>query len=149
MGQVSSALGLGSQIDYKGETYQLSPWTYKIQGQFEKYLQEHAMKSAKELGKFLDPKEAKDLLYQTKRDIDCGDYSFGGELLARAVSSVQHLPYLTWLMIRENHKEVKLELVKEMFKEDFERILDKVNEANTEGESETESPLVSESEVSQ
>ncbi len=147
MGQVSSALGLGSQIDYQGQTYNLSPWTYEIQGQFELYLQEHAMKSAKQLGKYLDPVEAKNLILETKRDIDVGEYSFGGTLLARAVSSVQHLPYLTWLMIRKNHKEVKLELVKQMFKEDFERILDKVNEANSEGAD--EAPLASEQEVSQ
>ncbi len=130
MGQISKALGIGSQFTYKGETYYLSPWTYKIQGEFEEYLAEHAMRCVRKLAKVLPEAEYQAILKSTIRDIASGVYTFGSEEVQDCLRSTQHLIHLTWLQLLPKHPKVTKELVTEMYQEEMEALLSKVSESN-------------------
>ena len=130
MGQISKALGMGSQFEWKGSTYKMSPWTYRVLGEFEVYFQEQALLNTKKFRPMLTDEEYRDLVHRTKKDVDAGVYTFGGEEVGRALQSTKYLKYLAWLSLRPNHPDITLEWVEEVFGEDPELLLGKMNEAN-------------------
>ncbi|HYE78140.1 MAG TPA: hypothetical protein VEI97_09145 [bacterium] len=137
MGQVAKALGAGSTIEFRGETYKLSPWSYAIQSQFEEYLEDHALKVVRRLARSLPEAEAQVLMKQTVRDVSSGVYTFGGEAVQEALKSVPHLIHLTWLMLKANHPRVPKALVEDMYREELERVLEAVTLANADPSSPT------------
>jgi hypothetical protein len=139
MGAVSLALGQGTEFTFKDQTYKISPWTYKIQGQFETYLEKEAIQSAQRMGKLLGPDQAQALLNKVHDDIVKKKYTFGSALVAEALNTIAHQEYLFWLMLRINHPEVTLDLVREMFEADLEAMYRAMNEANADPQK-TESP---------
>ncbi len=148
MGQISQALGQGSQFTFKDKTYTLAPWTFGIQSQFERYLEDKAVRAAKRMSSLLTKQEYDDLMSRVVRDIASGVYTFGTEVVQQAMQSMENMQYMTFLQLRENHPEVKLDLVKEMFKEELDTILQKMNEANAEPEAgQSEDPPVESSTV--
>ena len=130
MGTVSSALGLGSQLEFRGKTYTLKPWTFKIQGLYEVFLQEESLRTCRKMRPFCTEEEYRELLIATRRDIDTGYYSFGQPAVEKSLSSLPHLNHLIYLMLKDNHPEVTADLVREMLEEKLTEVMDKMNEAN-------------------
>ena len=131
MAEVSRALALGSKFDFKDKTYDVSPWTYGIQGEFEKYLEHSARKEAVAFQGILnnDAVFAK-LLKEVHGEISSGVFRFGGQKFAEAIQSPAHIPYLFLLCLKVKHKEVTMELVQEMCKENMQGIVDAMAQAN-------------------
>lgn len=130
MGQVAKALGLGSEFEFKGQSYKLSPWSYKIQGHYERYLESEAVKVLQRLRPYLSDQEYKDQLGDVRRDIVNGEYTFGSESVAKTMTSLPHLKQLLFLMLLENHPEIKKDLVEEMIQEELDRVLETMSQAN-------------------
>lgn len=140
MGHIAAALGQGSQFTFRNKEYTLAPWTFGIQASFERFLEDKAVRAAKRMQALLSKQEYDDLMSRVVRDIASGVYTFGSEVVQQSLQSVDNIQYMTFLQLRENHPEVKLDLVKEMFKEEMDLVMQKMNEANAEdgeaGESE-------------
>lgn len=130
MGQHSKSLGQGADLVIDDKTYKIAPWTYEIQGLFEKYLQEKAVQSVRDMKGVLPPDEYKQVLRETVRDITAGAYSFGSETVATALSSPDHLCHLVYLCMRAGGTQVKKEEVRDLVDSDPDLILEKLNEAN-------------------
>lgn len=133
MGQMSQALALGALFEYQGQTYRVSPWTYRIMGDFELYLQNVAIKNCRRLRPILTEQEYEDLVHKTKKDLDIGTYTFGNPAVQEALQSAVHLRQLLLLCLQKNHPELKMEWIDKIAEEDtdkFQELMDKMNEAN-------------------
>ena len=132
MGDISRALGLGSTLDHNGKTYTLSPWTYKLQGEFERYIQAAALKDLKDLlaAGALTPAEYDSDRRELRDKILSGELSFGGEYIAKSISQLRHFRKLVLLMLLPTHPEVNEEFVQEIISARLEELYDKVAETN-------------------
>lgn len=130
MGEINTALGGGSEFEYEGKVYKISPWSYKIQGEFERYLEREAYQSLSRLRSLIGEEDYKDQLNRLNRDITGGVYSFGSDVVARALSNTKHLTYLLFLQLKPSHRDITLEKVDEMVKKQLEEIVLKMGEAN-------------------
>lgn len=130
MGKVSTALGLGTSLEYDGQTYNISPWTYRIQGEFEKYMERKAVETFKLLSECMTPEERAVELAALRREIVSGEYSFGSDTIARALNSVGHLTYLFYLMLKPNHPEMTVDKAGEIVSSNLGEMMDKIAEAN-------------------
>lgn len=130
MGLVAKALGAGSEFTFRGETYRLSPWSFKIQAEFETYLEEQAVRSIRKFQKLLPKDEYESALQRVLRDITAGVYTFGSEVVQDSLRSLPHLTHLTWLMLREAHPKLPKTLVAEMYQEQLDELMQAVSEAN-------------------
>jgi hypothetical protein len=130
MGLVAKALGAGSEFTFRGETYRLSPWSFKIQGDYETYLEEQAVRSIRRFQKIFPKDEYESALQRVLRDVTAGVYTFGSEVVQDSLRSLPHLTHLTWLMLREHHPKVTKSLVEEMYREQLEELMLAVSEAN-------------------
>jgi hypothetical protein len=128
MGETADALGLGPTFEFEGTTYTLSPWTYAVQAQFERYLEAQAVAAVKRMD--LPDDERRDLLKDVYRDIAAGSYSFGSELVAQALRSLKHLKHLFLLALKVHHPGVTKDLVERMFERQLEELLQKMTSAN-------------------
>lgn len=141
MGKVAAALGLGTSFEVNGKTYSLSPWTYKIQGEFEKYLERKAVEAFQAVAPLMTPEERAHELKALRQEITGGEYSFGSDAVAKALNSVVHLTYLFYLMLRPNHPEMTLELAGELVSANMADAMAKIAEANADPSTATqESP---------
>lgn len=132
MGQISQALGLGSQFEFGGKTYTIAPWGYEIQGLFERYLEAEAVKAARRMAQYLSDEEKRQLLADVNRDIASGVYTFGSDLVSKAIfGSLQHFEQLLYLCLRPNHPDVTPAVVKEIVLAQMEDVWQKMMEANT------------------
>lgn len=130
MGEINRALGRGSSIEFKGKTYSLSPWTYGIQGDFEKHMEGEAIKSAKKMRPYLAREEYMELLKEVQRDITCGVYSFGSQTLGKALDSLPHFKVLLLLMLTVSQPDTTMALVDDLVNEKLEEVMQKMTEAN-------------------
>lgn len=130
MGKVAAALGMGTTIDFEGKTYKLSPWTYKIQGEFERYLEDHLYQVYKRMAPLMTPQERLVELGKIRQEVVSGQYTFGSEVVAQALTSLPHLTHLLYLMIRVAHPEVDKELVGRIVDAQMEEVMAKMAEAN-------------------
>lgn len=130
MAEISKALGLGSTFDFKGITYTCSPWTYKIQGEFEKYMEEHAMRTAKKMRQFLTEVEYSDLISKTHRDISQGYYAFGADACMKAMQTLTHFKKVLYFCLLPNHPEISNVVIDELVQDRLEEMMGKVGEAN-------------------
>lgn len=131
MAEISKSLGLGSIFEYQGKTYTCSPWTFKIQGEFERYLEEHAIQKVKLMKPSLNEEEYRSLVSSVHKDIASGAYSFGGEAVSKSISTMVHFRVLLLLCLRVNHKEITMTIVDDLVKERLEEMMAKVSEANS------------------
>lgn len=129
MGQISQALALGVQVECGGQVYTVHPWTYRIQGEFERYLEREAAESVRRMPG-LDAKERAELLYRVHQDTVKGLYSFGGELVQQALDAPRHLCHLLWLCLRPSHPDLTPDKVRDLFEAEPAKFLQAVNEAN-------------------
>ena len=132
MGQIARALGLGSKFEHRGHTYTVAPWTYEVQGEMELYLEAEAVKALRRLrtAGVLSEEEFQTQLKETRRDIVNGEYTFGSESVARALTSLKHLKHLLFLQLRPNHPEMTPALASEIVDDAFEKAMEAVNQAN-------------------
>ena len=130
MGKVAAALGQGSTLEHGGKTYTLSPWTYKIQGEFERYLEDHLFQVYKRMSPYMTAEERKEELAKIRKEVTSGEYTFGSDLVARALSSLPHLTHLLYLMLRVNHPEVDKDLAAKIVDGQLEDVMAKMAEAN-------------------
>lgn len=130
MGQVSTALSIPVTFDHLDKTYSLSAWNYKIQGQYERYLEDRAVQACRRMMRSLSPDEAEQALASVQRDIACGIYSFGSDQVAKSLKSLENLKHLFYLQLHDNHSEVKPKLVEELFETRSEEMLELMSRAN-------------------
>lgn len=130
MGKVAAALGLGSSLTYKDKVYNISPWTYRIQGEFEKYLERTMMETYKLMAPYMSEQERKEELGKIRKEIVSGEYTFGSDTVAKALGSLPHLTYLLYLMMRVNHPEITVDLAGEIVQAQMGEVMDKMAEAN-------------------
>jgi len=130
MAEISRALGLGSSFEHDGKTYTCSPWTYKIQGEFERYLEDHAVRIAKRMRQYLTAEEYSDLIAKTQKDIAEGYYAFGSPPCMRAMQTLTHFKKILFLCLTPNHPEIEINIVDELVQSRLEEMMNKVGEAN-------------------
>lgn len=130
MAEISKALGLGSSFTHEGKTYTCSPWTYKIQGEFERYLEDHAIRTAKRMRQYLNQEEYSDLIAKTQKDIAEGYYAFGASPCMRAMQTLTHFKKILQLCLIVNHPDIDMEFVDELVQNRLEEMMSKVGEAN-------------------
>ncbi len=130
MGQISQSLGVGPEFEYDGKTYRLSPWTYRIQGEFERYLEDFAMRTVRRMKPYTTDPEYRELLASVHRDVASGFYNFGGKAASEAMGTLSHLQYLVLLCLKPGYPEVTPELVQKMFETKLEELMQKIGEAN-------------------
>ncbi len=136
MGSISDALGQGSEWKFKDKTYKVKPWTLGVQGRFERYLEGHALAGLQRIKAALPAEEYRDQLSRHFKDVATGEYSWGGERLAKALQSIPHVKQLFFMMLEDNEGITK-ELVDEMVNTKLEEIYDQMNAANPDPNSET------------
>jgi hypothetical protein len=130
MAEISKALGLGSSFDFNGKTYNCSPWTYKIQGEFERYLEDHAMRTARKMRQYLTDQEYTDLIARTHKDIAEGYYAFGSEPCMRAMQTLTHFKKILQLCLQPKHPDIEMNTIEELVQNRLEEMMSKVGEAN-------------------
>jgi hypothetical protein len=130
MGQLADALGIGASISYNGKTYQIAPWTFEIQGKYERYLEEQAILAVRRNKHMLPEDEYGSALKGVMQDIAAGEYSFGSDLLARSLKKLPHITYLIYLCLEVNHPDISLKLVQDMVKEKIEEFIEKMDLLN-------------------
>ena len=129
MAEISKALGLGSTFEFNGKTYTCSPWTYKIQGEFEKYLEDYAMRTAKKMRQYLTEPEYADLISKTHKDIAEGYYAFGSEPCMRAMQTLTHFKKILHLCLLPKHPDMEMQTVDELVQNRLEEMMAKMGEA--------------------
>ncbi len=132
MGTVAQLTAQPVPFTYKDVEYKLNPWTFEIQGLFERYLEKHIIDSFMRTSHILLAEYIDKTLAAIYRDIGAGVYTFGTETIGKALQAPPHMKYMFWLCLKKNHKEVTLELVYEMAKDSavWERMVEAMTEAN-------------------
>lgn len=130
MAEISKALGLGSTFEFNNKSYTCSPWTYKIQGEFERYLEDHAMRTAKKMRQYLNEAEYGELISKTHKDIAEGYYAFGSEPCMRSMQTLTHFKKILHLCLLPKHPEIDMNTVEELVQNRLEEMMSKVGEAN-------------------
>jgi len=130
MGAVSAALAEGADFVYEDKTYKVHPCTYEVQAAFERYLEGYAIDTYYKLSRKMSVEDSDKMLAQLHRDISMGFYSFGSKAVREALDSKVHLRHMVFLMLKKNHPEVTVELVREMFDAQGDRLMLSVNLAN-------------------
>ena len=131
MAEISKALGLGSTFDFNGKTYTCSPWTYRIQGEFERYLEDHAMKTVNKMRQYLTESEYGELVTKTHKDIAEGYYAFGSEPCMRAMQTLTHFKKVLHICLLPKHPDIDMNTVDELVQNRLEEMMAKVGEANS------------------
>jgi hypothetical protein len=131
MGLISSTLGIGVDFVHEGKSYRLSPWTYELQGVYERYLEAEVTEAAKRMAARLPRDEGRILLKDVAKDIGAGLYTFGGEEVARSLDSPKHITKLFHLMLQQDDPSITYDLVKKMIETDLSGIMEKISLANT------------------
>lgn len=131
MAEIAKSLGLGSTFEHEGKSYTCSPWTFKIQGEFERYLEDFAIQKVRLMKPNLTDEEYKSLVASVHKDIASGQYSFGGETVAKAIGTLVHFRVLFFFCLRVNHPEVTMQFVDELLKGRLEEMMEKISEANS------------------
>lgn len=130
MGDINRALGGGSEFEYKDKKYKLSPWDYRTQASYERYLEGEAFKALKRLKPLLSADDYKEQLNMYQKDVAIGVYTFGSEYVVKSWQFLPNFKHLVFLMLQKNHPELTGDDVSKMIDEMYEDIVVKVTEAN-------------------
>lgn len=130
MGDVANHLAEPALYTFKAKEYRVSPWTYEVQGKFERYLEKAALDAYHKAAPHLSTEDAEKALASIMRDVAAGVYTFGGEAVGKALSSPHHVRYLWFLCLKKNHPEVTREETDLMIKEDYPGVIRAMNMAN-------------------
>ncbi len=130
MGDVNRALGGGSELEFEGTTYTISPWTYDVQAQYERYLEKMAFTTLKKSKPYLTDEEWNEQLKLLNQDITIGIYSFGSDKCLKSMSALPHLKHLVWLLLLPNHKEIKKDVADKIVDKALGELMEKMALAN-------------------
>jgi len=130
MGLISKTLGQGVEFDFEGKSYKLPPWTYKIQGVYERYLEKEAVEAAKRMASYLAAEQARKLLQDVNRDIAAGVYTFGGEEVRLSFDCPKHVTQLLWIMLQQEDPTIPYATAQRMVEQDIQEIFDQIAAAN-------------------
>ena len=130
MGIVAASLGIGVEFQYKDKTYRLCPWTYELQGIYERYLEREVTDAAKRMCEQLDRDDGRQLLKDVAKDIGQGLYTFGGDEVQRSLESPKHITKLLHIMLQQDDPSIRYDLVREMVTTSLPEIMEKIASAN-------------------
>ena len=130
MGIVAASLGIGVEFQYKDKTYRLCPWTYELQGIYERYLEREVTDAAKRMCEQLDRDDGRQLLKDVAKDIGQGLYTFGGDEVQRSLESPKHITKLLHIMLQQDDPTIKYDLVRDMVTTSLPEIMEKIASAN-------------------
>lgn len=137
MGKVAAALGMGTKLTHKGVEYTLSPWTYEVQGKFERYLEDYVLQVHRRMKPYMSEDEYRDELKKIRWEIASGEYTFGGDNVAKALGALPHLTHLLYLMLKGAHPEATPALAAEIVEGQMEEVMAKMADANADPSTET------------
>ncbi len=130
MGLISKIFGQGQEFEFEGKNYKLPPWTYKIQGFYERYLEKEAVEAAKRMAVHLDAAQARKLLQDVNRDITAGVYTFGGEEVALSFNCIKHFTQLTYIMLQQEDPTISHATVQKIVEADVEAMMQRMDVGN-------------------
>ena len=130
MGIVAASLGIGVEFQYKDKTYRLCPWTYELQGIYERYLEREVTDAAKRMCEQLDRDDGRQLLKDVAKDIGQGLYTFGGDEVQRSLESPKHITKLLHIMLQQDDPSIRYDLVRDMVTTSLPEIMEKIASAN-------------------
>jgi hypothetical protein len=113
-----------------GKTLLVSPWKLRICAAFERYLEKYAYDGYYRAADKLSPADAEKLLAGIMRDVAAGQYSFGSELVGKALESPTHVRYMFFLCVKDNHPEAAWEQIEEIARANYGAIVRAMNLAN-------------------
>jgi hypothetical protein len=131
MGAVANNLAIPADFEYNGQIYKVSPWTYEIQGIFERYLEQKAVEGVRRMKSYLTPDEYDKALKSVLADIGLQTYTFGTEEVGKALSAPENVEHIFWLCVNKFHPELIREDVREMSKTHYDQMIAAMNVANT------------------
>lgn len=121
---LSDALGIGSDISYKGQVYRLAPVdTLNVQGRYSKHLKTQAVVQIQEMRADLDPMIIDQMLAAVTRDFAAGLYRFGGQIVRDSLKVVSNQERLFLYMLQEYQPKVTPILAKEIFDNEPEQVI--------------------------
>lgn len=130
MGAVAQALGQGSTLEYAGKSWKLSPWTYEIQGRFEEFLEDQALRRLQRQTALMPPTEAAEYRKAHWEMLATRSCSFGSLMLWEALKVRDNIAHLLWLQLQANHPEASVELAREMCDEMPDKVMEAMTAAN-------------------
>ncbi len=139
MGAVAAALGQGATVELDGVEYTLSPWTFEIQGLFERYLERQAIDTYRRMSGVLTEDEAAKALSTVLQDIAMGVYTFGTQVVSKALEAPIHVTYMIFLMLKKTHSDITREDVRNLAKKHYKALLQAINQANADPNQKKES----------
>ncbi len=145
MGDVSSALGMGTLLQFEDKTYTVSPWSYKIQGAYELYLWHQAKLALQDMRGWLVPEDYQFLLSDLHKRKTAGEFTFGSDTVAKSLLCLPHVKYLLYLQLKDNHPEATQELAGKMVDAKLKDVMEALAEANadpTKASKEAQTPTV-------
>ena len=131
MGDLSKMFGQGATLLYQDKAYKLSPWLYRVQADFEIYLEEQAWGTYKRAARNLSESEVEKLRMETARDITSGKYSAGGPIFIESIWIPKHAKMFLYLLVEVNHPEISKATVDGMFDSNPQMCFEKVMEAGS------------------
>jgi len=129
VGEMAKALGMPSEVEFRGVVYKMQPWTNEVMAQFESWLERRAWQAYDRAKKNMSPGEAREMRTDLLAAISAGDYSFGSAAVAEALQSKPGIAHMLYLLLSQN-KGVTPDLVEEMVAEDMDRMLQAMDTAN-------------------
>lgn len=99
MGELSRLFGVGATVKIGEKEWKVSPWTYKIQAEFEEYLEGQAWKTAERARGKVPESSLSDIRAQTARQITTGEYSPGSQGFIDAIMTTKHGRRFLYLLI--------------------------------------------------
>ena len=130
---IAAAIAEPALYSFEDKEYKVHPWTFEIQGKFERYMEKQAMDAYHRVASSLAPEDAEKALASVLRDIANGSYAFGSDNIGKALANPVHVRYLMFLCLKKNHPEgaVDQALVRRMQDKDYRGIIRAMNLANT------------------
>jgi hypothetical protein len=101
VGEVARTLGQNASVEFKGQTYPLSPITFEVQAQFELWLERRALGRLAIHRRHLSEEEYDEYRQATVRDVNSGVYTWGTEACQRALASVPGIKQLAFLCLKK------------------------------------------------
>ena len=132
---LGKVLSVGEQIEFEGQVYQLSPFSYERRGEFEAWCKRKARAEITQSQKALLRREITQAEHEETADritklIGSGYFDAGQEGFNLRLGTLDGKVHMTWLMLQPRHPEVQLATVDRMFRSIFEELLAALEETN-------------------
>jgi hypothetical protein len=127
--------GSGEEIEFEGQVYHLTPFTYDRRGEFESYCKRKARAEVSQLLEEVKEGNARMQEYQEFRDevnrqIASGYYDAGQPGFTTREGTMDGKTYELWLCFRVKHPKITYETVERLLQTKLQEVLDAEKEAN-------------------